>query len=77
MHKYKVANSSALNEHFKLDATNLGTFDADGYGAAFSKLTCTLTSTRTACKASKCTGQYECSPKRALGGIRNSWTAAG
>lgn len=38
---------------------------------------CMLTSTSTAWNASKCTGQYECKPKRALGGIRNSWTAEG
>lgn len=37
----------------------------------------TLTSTSTAWNASKCTGQYECNPSRALGGIRNSCTAAG
>lgn len=34
-------------------------------------------STSTEWKASKWTGQYECNPRRALGGIRNSWTAAG
>lgn len=38
---------------------------------------CKLTSTSTEWKASKWTGQYECNPRRAFGGIRNSWTAAG
>ena len=38
---------------------------------------CRLMSTSTEWKESKWTGQYECSPRRALGGIRNSWTAAG
>lgn len=56
--------------------TNLGSFFWKVCATVFKRLICILISTRAEWKASKRTGQYECSPKRALGGILNSWTAA-
>lgn len=57
--------------------TNLDTFFKGLWVAAFRSTMCILRSTSTAWKESKWTGQYECKPRRALGGIRNSWTEAG
>lgn len=56
-------------------ATDLGTFTEAVWKLPFNRVICTVISTSTAWKASKCTGQYECRPRRALGGILNSWTA--